>query len=73
MNESYARPVDIRGRCGVEWVASPSNDSGPDTGWPELRPAERCDGENPMTGWACVHGHHKGYHRDATGAQWLDD
>jgi hypothetical protein len=38
-----------------------------------LRPAERCDGENPMTGTACVNGRHKGHHRDAIGAEWLDD
>jgi hypothetical protein len=73
MNESYVRPADFPTRFGVEWVTSPSNDRGRDTGWPELCPAERCDGENPMTGRVCIHGHHKGYHRDATGAEWLDD
>jgi hypothetical protein len=73
MSESYARPEDIHGRFDVEWLASPSNDRGRDIGWPDLRPAERCDGENPMTGRACIQGHHKGYHRDATGAEWLDD
>jgi hypothetical protein len=53
---------------GVEWGGEPN-----DTGWPTLRPAERCDGENPMTGRPCINGHHNGYHRDNSGAQWLDD
>ncbi|MGW6201502.1 hypothetical protein ACWF0M_35510 [Kribbella sp. NPDC055110] len=44
-----------------------------DSGWPALQPAERCDGENPITGTACIIGRHRGYHRDNTGAQWLDD
>jgi hypothetical protein len=29
--------------------------------------------ESPMTGRACINGHYKGYHRDASGAEWLDD
>jgi hypothetical protein len=52
----------------VEWGGEPI-----ETGWPTLRPAERCDGENPMTGKPCTLGHHKGYHRDRSGAEWLDD
>jgi hypothetical protein len=32
-----------------------------------------CDGENPQTGRSCILGHHHGYHRDETGAEWLDD
>ncbi|NIK54650.1 hypothetical protein [Kribbella shirazensis] len=55
-------------RLAVEWGGEPN-----ETGWPTLRPTERCDGENPMTGSACINGHHKGYHRDASGAEWLDD
>lgn len=44
-------------------------------GWPILRSAQEvdCDGRNPMTERACVLGHHQGYHRDAAGAEWLDD
>jgi hypothetical protein len=38
-----------------------------------LRPADRCDGSNPMTGRVCAKGHHQGYHRDVSGAEWLDD
>jgi hypothetical protein len=58
---------------GVEWGGLPDEDQSDGLGWPTLRPAERCDGENPMTGRACVSGHHQGYHRDTTGAEWLDD
>ncbi|MFK4083345.1 hypothetical protein ACI2LF_04505 [Kribbella sp. NPDC020789] len=36
-------------------------------------PTDRCDGANPMTGSPCINGHHKGYHRDILGAEWLDD
>lgn len=47
------------------------------TGWPELRSAqevaaEECDGVNPSTNALCVLGYHKGHHRDAAGAEWLD-
>lgn len=50
---------------------------GPDretTRWPILRAAQDidCDGEHPKTGRICVLGHHHGYHRDNTGAEWLD-
>lgn len=55
----------------TEWAGEPSEPNG--TGWPTLRPTDRCDGEDPMTGSACINGHHKGYHRDASGAEWLDD
>lgn len=44
-------------------------------GWPILRSAQdlACDGKNLMTGRTCLLGHHAGYHRDETGAEWLDD
>lgn len=43
--------------------------------WPELQAAQDigCDGENPTTGCRCVLGHHTGYHRDSSSAEWLDD
>jgi hypothetical protein len=46
-----------------------------DKGWPLLRSAQEmdCDGKNPTTGRPCIQGYHQGYHRDATGAEWLDD
>lgn len=31
-----------------------------------------CDGKNPVTGRPCLLGHHRGFHRDETGAEWLD-
>ncbi|GAA2818922.1 hypothetical protein GCM10010522_40870 [Kribbella solani] len=42
--------------------------------WPVLRAAQDidCDGNNPKTGQRCVLGQHRGYHRDETGAEWLD-
>ncbi|MEV6894273.1 hypothetical protein [Kribbella sp. NPDC051137] len=45
------------------------------TGWPELRAADPdpCDSSNPSTDRPCVLGYHNGYHRDMTGAEWLDD
>jgi hypothetical protein len=58
----------IASQVGTEWGGEPD-----DTGWPTLRPAARCDGENPMTGQPCISGWHKGHHRDANGAEWLDD
>ncbi|WP_350280199.1 hypothetical protein [Kribbella sp. HUAS MG21] len=57
----------------VEWGGEPTEPKPSGLDWPTLRPSERCDGKNPMTGHACIKGHHKGYHRDATGAEWLDD
>ncbi|MEU4195125.1 hypothetical protein AB0E69_24710 [Kribbella sp. NPDC026611] len=44
-------------------------------GWPLLRSAQDfdCDGKHPMTKRSCVLGHHHGYHRDETGAEWLDE
>lgn len=57
----------------VEWAGHPDDDHHTPTGWPTLRPAEHCDGENPMTGRRCNKGHHQGYHRDNTCAEWLDD
>ncbi|MFG1910704.1 hypothetical protein [Kribbella sp. NPDC048928] len=43
--------------------------------WPELPAAQDvdCDGENPTTSCRCVLGHHRGRHRDSSGAEWLDD
>jgi hypothetical protein len=43
--------------------------------WPILKasPSGSCDGANPMTGRLCALGYHNGYHRDAFGAEWLDD
>jgi hypothetical protein len=58
---------------GAEWGRRPDEPEPSGLGWPTLRPAERCDGENPMTGSVCINGHHQGHHRDATGAEWLDE
>ncbi|TCC51277.1 hypothetical protein E0H75_14245 [Kribbella capetownensis] len=46
-----------------------------DGSWPELSTSrsEPCDGCNPVTARPCVLGHHSGYHRDASGAEWLDE
>jgi hypothetical protein len=60
--------ADVAPRAGVEWGGG--DDA---TGWPDLRPAPRCDGTNPMTGRPCARGDHQGFHRDGTGAEWLDD
>ncbi|WP_405063834.1 hypothetical protein OG474_19900 [Kribbella sp. NBC_01505] len=32
-----------------------------------------CDGLHPNTGMPCILGNHKGYHRTADGAEWLDE
>ncbi|WP_185442230.1 hypothetical protein [Kribbella qitaiheensis] len=32
-----------------------------------------CDGLHPVTSRPCVLGEHKGFHRTADGAEWLDD
>lgn len=61
---------DLKVASGVEWGTPPGEDK-PD--WPILHPAEDCDGLNPMTGRVCIRGYHDGYHRDDTGAEWLDD
>jgi hypothetical protein len=71
MNDSHMTPAETVGRLGVEWGGRPDRSN--ETGWPEMRPAERCDGENPMTGKVCIKGHHHGFHRDDSGAEWLDD
>jgi len=44
-------------------------------GWPILRAAREftCDGKNPASDRVCLLGHHQGFHRDDTDAQWLDD
>jgi hypothetical protein len=39
--------------------------------WPILHPA--CAVQNPTNRHACVLGDHHGYHRDDTGAAWLDN
>ncbi|GAA3110397.1 hypothetical protein JOF29_001362 [Kribbella aluminosa] len=43
-------------------------------GWPILYAAQdlACDGINRLTDRACIVGQHRGYHRDETGARWLD-
>jgi hypothetical protein len=41
-------------------------------GWPS-HGTRTCDGVNPLTGRACISGYHQGYHRDASGAEWLDE
>jgi hypothetical protein len=61
------------GRTAVDRGDSPNGDHGDEADWPVLRAADRCDGENPTTGQACINGHHHGYHRDTSGAEWLDD
>lgn len=61
--------TDTGPRAGIEWGGDPGG--GGD--WPDLRPADLCDGRNPMTQLHCALGCHKGYHRDVTGAEWLDD
>ncbi len=32
-----------------------------------------CDGHHPTTDMPCILGDHKGYHRTADGADWLDE
>ncbi len=46
-----------------------------DRRWPALSASrtEPCDGVQPETERPCVLGHHGGYHRDLSGAEWLDD
>lgn len=62
---------------GVEWLITDAEENGAkeDRVWPVLRAsaADPCDGTNPATGRICTLGHHNGYHRDATGAEWLED
>ncbi|GAA1691930.1 hypothetical protein GCM10009745_41650 [Kribbella yunnanensis] len=58
---------------GTEWSERPDGPKPTEFSWPTLRPNDRCDGENPMTGRVCINGRHKGYHSDASGAEWLDD
>ncbi|GAA1537267.1 hypothetical protein GCM10009741_44960 [Kribbella lupini] len=60
------------GQTGAERGGRPNNDRDR-AEWPALRPADLCDGKNPMTGRTCINGRHPGYHRDATGAEWLED
>lgn len=64
---------DLAEVFGAEWGGQPDPPKPSGLGWPTVRPAERCDGENPMTGRSCVNGDHNGYHRDNSGAEWLDD
>jgi hypothetical protein len=43
-------------------------------GWPILHSADEiCDGTHPFTGRTCARGYHQGYHRDDSGAEWLDE
>lgn len=61
---------------GSEWGGDgepPAEIEADPKGWPILHPSEPCEGENPMTGLACAIRFHKGYHRDASGAEWLDE
>lgn len=38
------------------------------------RPAlNACYGADPTTGNRCIGGYHKGNHKDASGAEWLDE
>lgn len=55
----------------TETTRGPEGDA---AAWPILRAAQDidCDGVHPKTGRNCVLGHHQGYHRDDTGAEWLD-
>ena len=62
----------------VEWSSPAHETCGVELnerGWPILRSsdAEPCEGRNPVADRACVRGHHNGYHRDSSGAEWLDD
>lgn len=60
----------------VEWAGDSDQPDGPTKqAWPDLRSAapDPCEGRNPMTGRVCRLGYHQGYHRDDTGAEWLDD
>ena len=43
--------------------------------WPVLRASDPdpCDGVHPTSRETCVLGHHSGYHRSASGVEWLDD
>lgn len=54
----------------TETPASPTRDHS----WPVLRASDPdpCDGQHPETGQPCVLRWHSGYHRDATGVEWLD-
>lgn len=60
---------------GFEWGGRPDED--PPTlerdahDWPILHPA--CAVLNPTNRHACILGDHQGYHRDDTGARWLDN
>jgi hypothetical protein len=62
---------------GVEWAGghdeTRSEVERDQRGWPVLHADEPCDGTNPMTGRRCVCGYHKGHHKDASGAEWLDE
>ncbi|RZT12899.1 hypothetical protein EV649_7268 [Kribbella sp. VKM Ac-2569] len=72
MTESQATAAETA-PPDIEWSTPPTGDGDHKTRCPDLPSAARCDGENPMTGRACINGDHKGHHRDASGAQWLDD
>lgn len=61
---------------GAEWTGGGREGCAVnERGWPELRSTQdvECYGRNPTTAAPCVLGDpHKGYHRDADGAEWLD-
>ena len=60
-------------RAGVEWADDGDDLERGGRGWPIPHPNEPCDGNNPLTGRACLNGYHHGFHRDVSGAEWLDD
>lgn len=72
----YAGIVDPDSGLGQAFgmnTETPTSPTG-DRAWPELRASrtEPCDGSNPDTGQPCVLGWHSGYHREASGQEWLD-
>jgi hypothetical protein len=68
--------VETTMRDGFEWAGDSHQAVERDSrGWPILRPSRSgpCDGLNPLTGRGCLLGDHQGYHRDDSGAEWLDE
>jgi hypothetical protein len=71
--------LDSERRCGHAFgmnTETPISATGTDDrSWPVLSASrtEPCDGVHPKTGRTCVLGYHNGYHRDAAGAEWLDE
>lgn len=67
--------TDTGPQAGVEWVGG-KDEQAVETdarGWPILHANDPCDGVNPLTGRRCMRSWHTHYHRDAVGAEWLDD